>query len=121
MTTEAHAGLGTEGLGTRRAFTSLEQSVAEDWGVVMQQMHVTQGLVADNLLALLRVLDSDHGGFPITRLEHSLQTATRAARDGRDDEYVLCALVHDIGDTLAPYHHPEIAASMLRGWVEFPL
>lgn len=117
MTTEAAAGLGDEELGSRGTFTTFEQSTAEDWGVIMQQMHVTQGMVADNVLALLRVLDSDHGGYPVTRLEHSLQTATRAARDGRDDEYVLCALVHDIGDALAPYHHPEIAASMLRGWV----
>ena len=51
------------------------------------------------------------------RLEHSLQTATRAERDGRDDEYVLCSLIHDIGDTLAPYDHPAIAATILRGRV----
>ena len=51
------------------------------------------------------------------RLEHSLQTATRAERDGRDDEYVLCALVHDIGDPLTPYNHPDVAAAILKPFV----
>ncbi|MFM7892885.1 MAG: HD domain-containing protein, partial [Actinomycetota bacterium] len=56
----------------------------------------------------------DFGGFPVNRLEHCLQTATRAERDGRDEEYVLCALIHDIGDNLAPFNHPEIAAGILK-------
>ena len=65
----------------------------------------------------MRDLKFDHGGFPVDRLEHSLQTATRAERDGRDDEYVLCALLHDIGDTLSPYNHPDIAAGILKPFV----
>ena len=65
----------------------------------------------------LRMLERDHGGFPVSRLEHSLQTATRAEEDGRDEEYVLCALIHDIGDTLAPYNHPSIAAGLLKPFV----
>ncbi len=65
----------------------------------------------------MRALEFDHGGFPVNRLEHSLQTATRAERDGRDDEYVLCALLHDIGDTLSPYSHPDIAAGILKPFV----
>ncbi len=63
------------------------------------------------------MLERDHGGFPVTRLEHSLQTATMAEEDGRDAEYVLCALLHDIGDTLAPYNHPDIAAGILKPFV----
>jgi len=102
---------------SRRRFTSFDQSTAEDWTVIRRQMLVTQGIVADHVLMLMASLGSDHGGYPVTRLEHSLQTATRAERDGRDDEYVLCALVHDIGDTLAPYNHPAIAAAMLQGLV----
>jgi predicted HD phosphohydrolase len=99
------------------AFTSFDDSTTGDWQIIGRQMKVTQRLVADNVLALMRVLGSDHGGFPISRLEHCLQTATRAERGGYDDEYVLCALVHDIGDALAPYNHPAIATSMLRGLV----
>ena len=53
------------------------------------------------MLAHLRLLDGDYGGYAVDRLTHSLQTATRAERDGRDEEYVVCALLHDIGDTLA--------------------
>ena len=98
----------------RATFTSFEESTAEDWAKIVPQLEVTQTMVADHVLHLLRALGSDHGGFPVSRLEHSLQTATRAQRDGRDDEYVLCALVHDIGDTLAPYNHPEIAASIVK-------
>jgi predicted HD phosphohydrolase len=55
--------------------------------------------------------------LPVARLEHSLQTATRAQRDGRDDEYVLCALIHDIGDTLSPFNHPAIGAAVLKPFV----
>ena len=99
------------------AFTSFETSTAEDWVVIRGQMQVTQAVVADHVLHLMRALASDHGGYPVTRLEHSLQTATRAERAGRDDEYVVCALLHDVGDTLAPFDHPAIAATMLRGRV----
>src|SRR5262245_10799215 len=106
--------LATDTAPERRTFTSFDTSTAEDWAVIRSQMRVTQAMVADHVLHLLRALESDHGGYPVTRLEHSLQTATRAARAGHDDEYVLCALVHDIGDTLAPYDHPAIAATMLR-------
>ncbi len=101
----------------RAAFTSFEESTAEDWAIITPQLEVTQSHVAERVIALMRDLESDHGGFPVTRLEHSLQTATRAERDGRDDEYVLCALLHDIGDTLSPYDHPEIAAAILRPFV----
>ena len=50
----------------------------------------------------------------VTRLEHSLQAATRARRDGADNELIVAALIHDIGDDLAPFNHAEIAARLLR-------
>ena len=65
----------------------------------------------------LRLLDGDDGGFPVDRLEHSQQIATRAYLDGRDEAYVVMALPHDIGDTLGTYNHPEIVAAMLRPFV----
>lgn len=98
-------------------FRSFEESTAEDWAIIAPQLNVTQSLVADHLLEQLGYLRNDHGGFPVDRLEHSLQTATRAQRDGRDDEYVLCALVHDVGDTLAPFNHPAIGAAILKPFV----
>jgi len=101
----------------RARFTSFEESTQEDWSLIMTQMPTTQSLAASNVIEQLRMLGRDHGGFPVSRLEHSLQTATRAERDGRDDEYVLCALIHDIGDTLAPYNHPEIGAAIVKPFV----
>jgi predicted HD phosphohydrolase len=101
----------------RTSFTSFQESTKEDWAIIAPQLNVTQGLVPDHVLEQLGYLKNDHGGFPIDRLEHSLQTATRAQRDGRDDEYVLCALLHDIGDTLAPFNHPAIGAAILEPFV----
>jgi predicted HD phosphohydrolase len=101
----------------RTSFKSFEESTAQDWAVIAPQLSVTQGLVADRVIGLLRELGEDYGGFPINRLEHSLQTATRAERDGKDDEYVFCALIHDIGDTLSPFNHPAIAAGIIKPFV----
>lgn len=101
----------------RASFTTFEESTQEDWDLIIPQLAVTQSHVADRVIRLLRELETDHGGFPVNRLEHSLQTATRAERAGRDDEYVFCALVHDIGDTLSPYNHPDIAAAIVKPFV----
>ena len=101
----------------RASFTSFEESTAEDWAKIIPQISVTQSLVADRVIGLMRELETDHGGFPVSRLEHSLQTATRAERDNRDDEYILCALIHDVGDTLAPFNHPAIAAAIVKPFV----
>ena len=101
----------------RASFRSFDESTADDWAIIAPQLAVTQSFVPDRILEQLGHLRSDHGGFPIDRLEHSLQTATRAERDGRDMEYVLCALLHDIGDTLSPYHHPAIGAAIAKPFV----
>ncbi len=101
----------------RATFTTFEASTKEDWALIASQLPHTQALAAANIVEQLRLLERDHGGFPVSRLEHSLQTATRAEEDGRDEEYVLCALLHDIGDTLAPYNHPSIAAGIVKPFV----
>ena len=64
----------------------------------------------------LREMDGE-SPYQVTRLEHSLQSATRAERDGADDETVVCALLHDIGDILAPANHSEVAAALLAPFV----
>jgi predicted HD phosphohydrolase len=71
----------------------------------------------DRILDSLRKLDQSLEGYAVTRLEHSLQAATRARRDGADAELIVAALVHDVGDELAPYNHAAIAAEMLRPYV----
>lgn len=102
---------------TRATFRSFAESTKDDWDLIVPQLAVTQSFVPDRILEQLGHLRSDHGGFPVDRLEHSLQTATRAERDGRDTEYVMCALLHDIGDTLTPYNHPAIAAAIVKPFV----
>ena len=71
----------------------------------------------DRIMAGLRALDDGIGGYQVTRLQHSLQSATRAERDGADIEWIVAALVHDIGDALAPENHSQMAASILRPYV----
>jgi predicted HD phosphohydrolase len=73
--------------------------------------------LADNVLANLKMLEGDKMGYKIDRYQHSLQSATRAMRDNAGEELVVCALLHDIGDLLAPENHSELAASILRPYV----
>jgi len=73
--------------------------------------------LADRVLQALRQLETSLSGYQVTRLEHSLQTATRAEADGADDEMIVAALVHDIGDDLSPHNHSQYAASILRPYV----
>ena len=102
---------------TRAAFRAMSESTAEDWAVISaEQAELARGL-PERVIAHLRLLEGDFGGFPVDRLTHSLQTAARAARAGKDEEYVVCALLHDIGDTLAPTNHAELAAVILRPYV----
>ena len=101
----------------RAFFTSIEDSNAEDWQIISTEFAEYSKALPDRVLAHLRLLQGDFGGFPVDRYTHSLQTATRALRDGQDEEYVVCALLHDIGDTLATNNHPDIAAAILKPFV----
>ena len=101
----------------RAGFREMTEGTAEDWAAIRASHEELTSGVPDRVLSHLALLGGDSGGFAVDRLTHSLQTATRAYRAGRDDEYVVCALLHDIGDTLAPANHPEIAASILAPYV----
>jgi predicted HD phosphohydrolase len=98
-------------------FTTMTAGTKEDWDIIGGAMISHAVGVVDRVVTHLELLRGDHGGFRIDRLEHSLQTATRAYRDDRDSEYVVCALIHDIGDTLGPFNHPDIAAAILKPFV----
>ena len=101
----------------RARFANMASSTAEDWLIIGSHMIPFARALPDRVLAHLQLLDGDFGGFPVDRLTHCLQTATLAHRDGRDDEYVVCALLHDIGDTLGSYNHADIAAAILKPFV----
>ena len=104
--------------GDQATFRSMDTSTAEDWQAIGTHFMPFAGALADRVLTHLRLLDGDYGGFPIDRLQHSLQTATRAHRGGEDERYVVMALLHDIGDTLGSYNHPDIAAAILKPFVD---
>jgi len=72
---------------------------------------------SDRLLKFMGGLHTTLEGYQITRLEHSLQTATRALNDKAGDEMIVAALLHDIGDELAPLNHSECAAAILKPYV----
>jgi predicted HD phosphohydrolase len=101
----------------RATFVRMDQSTQEDWRAIGGEFFQFAKALPDRVLAHLRLLDGDFGGFPIDRYHHSLQTATLALRDGRDEEFVVCALLHDIGDTLGSFNHPDIAAAILKPFV----
>lgn len=99
------------------SFADMRDSTAGDWKIIGNEYRQFAAGLPDRVLAHLRLLDGDFGGYPVDRLTHSLQSATRAYRDGRDEEYVVCALLHDIGDTLGAYNHPDVAAAILKPFV----
>jgi len=101
----------------RATFKRMEESTAEDWRKIGAEFMPFARRLPDRIVAHLRLLEGDDGGFPIDRFQHSLQTATRALKDGRDDEYVACALLHDVGDTLGTFNHFDIAAAILKPFV----
>jgi len=101
----------------RASFRSLQEGTAQDWTIIAGEFQAFSKGLPDRVLHHLRLLKGDFGGFPIDRLDHSLQTATRALSDGREEAYVCCALLHDIGDTLGTFNHPDIAAAVLKPFV----
>ena len=99
------------------AFTEMQHGTREDYELleIYEREYVSE--LPARILAAIRQLEGSLGGYPVTRLEHSLQAATRARRDGADDELIVAALVHDVGDELAPFNHAEVAAGILRPYV----
>jgi predicted HD phosphohydrolase len=101
----------------RAAFHAMTEGTKEDWDkIAVGAIELAAGL-PDRVLAHLRLLGGDYGGFAVDRLMHSLQTSTRAHRADRDDEYVFCALIHDIGDLLGPLNHADVAAAVVKPFV----
>ena len=102
----------------RASFRSMDQGTQDDWSIISSHFFPFAQALPDRVLTHLKLLDGDYGGFPIDRLQHSLQTATRAHRGGESEPYVVMALLHDIGDTLGSYNHPEIASAILKPFVD---
>ncbi len=101
----------------RAEFKSMKESTKADWDIIVARYQPFAKELPSRILAHLRLLGGDSGGFAVDRLQHSLLTATLAHKAGEDEEYVVCALLHDIGDTLGSWNHPEVSAAVLKPFV----
>jgi predicted HD phosphohydrolase len=99
----------------------MQDGTKEDYELLDRLAGEYARCLPDRLLAALDGLKQSYAGYQVNRYEHSLQSATRAYNDGRGDEYVVAALLHDLGDELAPYTHGEMVAAILRPYLSAEL
>src|SRR5437868_6874324 len=98
-------------------FTRMDEGTEAEYQFLDQLFKVHEVDLADNVLGMLDRLGGDKLGYKIDRYQHSLQSATRALRDNAAEETIVCALLHDIGDILAPQNHSDLAAAVLQPYV----
>jgi len=99
------------------SFTKMEDGTKEEYAFLEPLYIQCIDGIPEMLLGLLKRMKGDRLGYQIDRYQHSLQTATRAERDGSDEETIVCALLHDIGDVLAPDNHSQVAAAILQPYI----
>lgn len=99
------------------AFRQMSESTQEDYDLLQALSVEYLDTLPDRIIASVRALDHGMAGYQVSRLQHSLQTATRAERDGADIEMIVAAVIHDLGDDLAPENHSQLAAAIIRPYV----
>jgi len=99
------------------SFKRMQDGTREDYLLLDESERRYALGLPERVLTALRALDHSLEGYPVSRLTHCLQAASRARADGADEELIVAALIHDIGDELAPYNHAELAAAILRPYV----
>ena len=99
------------------SFTRMADGTAEEYDFLTPLYEKCRNGVSDRLLELLKAMKGDKLGYQVDRYTHSLQSATRGESDGADEETVVCALLHDLGDVIAPDNHSEVIASILRPYI----
>jgi len=107
----------TEQPSDRAQFHAMVDGTQEDWDKIVRATADLNRGVATRVLDHLKLLKGDCGGFAVDRYEHSLQSATLAFRDGMDEEYIVCALIHDVGDMLCSASHAELGATIMKPYV----
>ena len=98
-------------------FKEMKDGDKEDYELLAKMEDEYNEGTANRIIRVLKGLESSLGGYKVSRLEHSLQTASRALRDNANEEMIVAALLHDIGDEIAPLNHSELAASVLKPFV----
>jgi predicted HD phosphohydrolase len=99
------------------SFIRMDEGTTEDYALLNALEDEFVVALPDRLLAALSSLEDSLAGYQINRLEHSLQSATRAEADRADIELIVGALIHDLGDDLAPLNHSQLAAAIIRPYV----
>jgi len=100
------------------SFTQMKHGSHADYALLQELEHSFHAKTAQRLLNELERQGEDSlDGYPISRLDHALQSATRAWREGASDDWIVAALLHDIGDGLAPQNHDRMAAEIIRPFV----
>jgi predicted HD phosphohydrolase len=95
----------------------MEDGTSEEYAFLAKHEAAFAHDLPDRIMTRLEGLRNSLSGYKVDRLEHSLQCATRAERDGADVDWIVCALVHDLGDDLAPYNHDSLAAAIVKPYV----
>jgi|TARA_B110000116_G_C16677234_1_gene508981 predicted HD phosphohydrolase len=98
-------------------FTQMKNGTKEDYILLEKYEKNFERQTADRILKYLDTQTTTLEGYQITRLEHSLQAATRAFNNGESEEMVVATLLHDIGDGLAPMNHSQYASSIIKPYV----
>ena len=101
----------------RVSFRRMDEGTPTDYELLSRLENEFIAALPERILAALKDLNNSLAGYQISRLEHSLQSATRAERDGADVEMIVGALIHDLGDDLAPLNHSQLAAAIIRPYV----
>lgn len=106
----------SQSLPEKMHFTRMDEGTDEDFRILQHVHEQTLHNLPDRLLGLLDALRTDTA-YNITRRDHCLQSATRALRDGKDEEYVVVALLHDVCETLGPFNHGEVIGAILKPFI----
>lgn len=107
--------MSTHGSGQTVSFTRMDQGTPEDYALLNRL--APRCNPSDECLRMLGMLKGDKHGLQVDRYEHSLQSATRALRDNADNETIVCALLHDIGDVIALKNHAQFIAAVMRPYI----
>jgi len=99
------------------SFSKMEYGTAEEYEFLKTLYTKCSHDLPDRVMGFLKQMQGDRLGYQIDRYDHSLQSATRAERDGADEETIVCALLHDIGDVLSPDNHSQVVAAILQPFI----
>ena len=99
------------------SFTEMKKGTKDDYLLLDKHEKDYASKTAERILKFMSGLTDTLEGYKVSRLEHSLQSATRALKAGESEEMIVATLLHDIGDELAPMNHSEYAASVLKPYV----